>query len=131
MPTTISRTMLREPIGDAPIARDFPRLNRVVVAAHARSVWRIAPVLRDFSTCRLNGAEFVGAARHQHTLSAIPLPVKAEPRVRHGIRRRSKLGVLPTLAAVGRHLDLANRAPAGPGEAADFVEARAGELLAR
>jgi hypothetical protein len=98
------------------------------------------PRTRDFSggsfqyfatsaTRRLNGARFIGAARHEDTVFAVPFPVEPEACVRHRIRRRSKLGIVPVLPAIGGDLDFANRPRAGPREAADFVESGAGQPL--
>src|ERR1043166_6454473 len=100
-PTTISGRSLREAIQHAPVARHLPRLHGVVVAADARSLGRVVPVPPDFGSRRLHGAEFIGAARHEHTLGAVPVPVEPEARVRHSIGGRRDLRVVPALAAVG------------------------------
>src|SRR5580765_4669229 len=100
MPRTMSGTIFLKSIADAPIARDLPRLNAVVVTAHALSAARITKAFAGLDSRRLHGAQFVGTARHNHALAPVPLPVETEPRVRHWVRGRAKLRVLPRLSAV-------------------------------
>src|SRR5262245_13051828 len=115
-----------EAIGDAPIAGDVPRHDGVVQARDAeRLVERFVEVLGDLGARRLHRTEFVRAARHDDGLGAVPVPRKAEPRERHALWRAFELRHLPALAVVGRHLDLADGAAAGPGQPADLVEALA------
>ena len=47
----------------------------------------------------------------------------------HALRRPLDLGLVPTLATVGGHFHQLDFAAAGPGQAADLVEAAAGQLL--
>src|SRR5438094_807731 len=129
IPSIISGRSLRKPIQHAPVARDLPRLHRVVVAAYPRFFRRVVPVRRDLGARRLHRAQFIGAARHEDTFFAVPLPVEPEACVSHGIRRRSKLGILPVLPAVSGDLHFANRTCAGPREATDFVESGTGQPL--
>src|SRR5437867_2564751 len=49
--------------------------------------------------------------------------------MRHTLRRALDLGGVPVTPAIGGYLHLANGAPTGPGQAADLVEALAGQLL--
>src|SRR5215831_7681324 len=68
-------------IVNAPIARDPPRLNGIVVA------WSIAlpyvEELGDLGSRRLNLAQFVRAAREDFSFSSIPVPVESELGMRH------------------------------------------------
>src|SRR5262245_17764368 len=73
-PSSTSGSNLRESIGHAPVTRDLPRLNRVVVAAHAFTARSIVEELAGLLAGRLHRAEFVDAPRHQHALLAVPLP---------------------------------------------------------
>ena len=103
---------------------------RVVQPGH--SVCRIqrhVPELGDLGSRRLDLAQFVGAARQQLGLGSVPVPLIAEPGMRHAMGRSLDLGVVPAPAAVGGHLHSANGSPTGPGQAADLVEAAAGQLL--
>src|ERR1700686_1333511 len=110
--TTTTRRSLRQPIVNAPIAGHPPRLNTVVRALDPESlVQGLIPVFGDLSPRRLNRAQLVRAARHEHILFSVPVPVEAEPGMRHWIGWRPKLGVLPALAAVGGYLNPANSAP--------------------
>src|SRR5918993_3731500 len=123
---------LSKAIGDAPIAGDLPRLNAVVETWHAeRRVEGPVPVLRDLCPRRLHLTDFVCAPRLQLGLLSVPIPHQAKPRVRHALRGSLDLGFGPTLAAIGGYLDQLDRAATGPGQAADLVEAFAGELLSR
>src|SRR5436190_24214635 len=122
MPRIMSGTIFLQSIADAPIARDLPRLNAVVVTAHALPAGRITKELAGLDSGRLHGPQFVGTARHDHALSPVPLPVETEPRVRHRIRGRAKLRVLPRLSAVESDVHLAHRACPRPREAADLAK---------
>src|ERR1700730_12044148 len=109
-----SKRSLRKPIVHAPIASHLPRLNGIVGAWDAEFVvQRLVPVLGGLGSRRLNGAQVVGAARHEHTLLSIPFPGEAEPGVGHSIRRRPELGVVAAAAGVGGDLHLANRSTTG------------------
>src|SRR5262249_55414671 len=100
-------TILSEPISHGPVARDLPRHNGVVCSRHSE-LWGIshAQSLRDFLTSRLDLPDLVGGARKQHVLFSIPVPHVAEPSVRHRLRGRFELGVLPRLPIVGGDLHL-------------------------
>jgi len=80
------------------------------------------------ATRRLNGARFIGAARHEDTVFAVPFPVEPSvcaPSDTPAIEARHR-------ASAARHRwrsDFANRPRAGPREAADFVESGAGQPL--
>src|SRR5512135_715302 len=113
---------LGESIVNAPIAGHLPRLNRIVGSRDAEiGIQGLVEVFGGFRPGWLKRAQFVGTARQELAFSPIPLPVQAKPRMRHWICRGPKFGVLPALAAVGGYLHLANRAGAGPGQAADLV----------
>src|SRR5688572_7338670 len=88
----------------APIAGDPPRLNGVVQPRHSvRGIQGHVPELGDLGSRRLNLAQFVGASRKQLGLFSVPIPLIAEPGMRHAIGRPLYLGVLPAPAAVGGH----------------------------
>src|SRR5574341_774249 len=128
--STVQASTLSKAIGDAPIAGDLPRLNAVVETGHAeRRVERPVPVLRNLCPRRLHLADFVRAARLQLGFLAVPIPHQAKPRVRHALRRAFDLGLVPAFAAIGGDLHQLDRAATGPGQAADLVEAFAGQLL--
>src|SRR5215471_5446211 len=97
----IGRT-LREPIGHAPVPGDLPGLDAVVQPRHAeRLVVGFVPVLGDLLARRLRLSDLVDAPRHDLCL----------------------------LAAVNGHFHLLDVAAAGPGQAANLVEALAGQPL--
>ena len=50
-------------------------------------------IFRNVRARRLDRAKFVGAARHQHALFTVPVPVEPESCMRHRIRGRPKLGI--------------------------------------
>src|SRR6187401_1275885 len=128
--TNANGRILREPIGHAPVARDVPRLNTVVQPGHAESlIVGFVPVLGDLSACRLDLPQFVGAAREELCLVAVPIPLIAEPGKGHALRRAFELGFVPFLPAVGGHLHQFDGAAAGPRQPADLVEALAGQPL--
>src|SRR5262245_45838695 len=117
-------------IVNAPIARDLPRLNGIVVAWHVeRVIRRHVEELGDLGSRRLNLAEFIGAPREQLGFTSIAIPAVDKFGVRHAIGRPPDLGVLPVSAAGGGHFDLANGAPTGPGQATNLVVPAAGQLL--
>src|SRR5215475_2055418 len=99
--TIVAETTLRQAIAHAPIAQNPPWQDGVVVAGDAEArVERLVPELRGFGARRLHGAQFVGTARHEHALLAVPLPVHAEPRVRDAKDGRLHLRLVPRLPAV-------------------------------
>src|SRR5262245_15810292 len=110
----ISNTKVRilsVPIGHAPIARDFPRLNGVVEAGHAEGfVKRLVPELGDLFSRWLHLTDVVRAARLDLGLLSVPIPLIPESGVRHARRRSLDLGGVPALAAVRRDLHLLDRA---------------------
>src|SRR5262249_22626396 len=121
---------LSDRIVNAPIARDSPRLNGIVVAWHVeRPIRRRVEELGDLGSCRLHLAQFVRAARKDLGFSSIPIPVESELGMRHAIGRPVNLGIFPALAAVGGDLHLANSPATGPGQAANLVESLARQLL--
>src|SRR5215471_5287871 len=112
-------------IGNAPILSDVPGLNGV----HVNGAWprlfvpirRLhAPVLSQFGERRLNVAGLIRSARHQHRLFTVPRPVIGKAGVGFRMHRILDLRLLPGLAAVGRDVDLADLARAGPSEAGDL-----------
>src|SRR5450759_774386 len=124
-----SRRTLSKPIVNAPLTGHSPRLHGIVVAGHTKIVFGQVKEFGDLGSCRLNRAQFVRAARLEHTLFSVPIPVEAEPRMGHPICRSLNFGVLPTLATVGGYLNPADGSTTGPSQSADFVESTAGQLL--
>src|SRR5215472_11886637 len=120
---------LGKAIANAPVAGDLPRLNGVVGPSDPDLVHGFVPVFRDVGSGWLNGSQFVSAARHQHALFSVPVPVVAKSSMRHWIGRRPKFGILPALSTVGGYFYAAYGASTGPRQAADFVEATARQLL--
>src|ERR1700676_955335 len=122
-----------EPIVNAPIARDLPRLNAVVGALYA--VLRgegLIPELGDLLSRRLDRAQFVGAAGSELALFSVPSPRQGKPNVCHSMCRRPQLGVFPALAAVGGYFHPLNSAATGPSQSTDLVISRAaGQFLSR
>src|SRR5688500_1186824 len=95
MSNTNGRT-LSEPIVHAPIAGDPPRLNAVVQPRHSEGrIDRHVPEPGDLGSRRLNLAQFVGAARKELGLFSVPVPLIAEPGMRHAMGRSLDLGVVP------------------------------------
>src|SRR5437879_8273412 len=102
---------------DAPIAGHSPRLDHVVRALHAVRlviIRRLMKVLRELAASRLHLAEFVRAARLQHTFLAVPLPV--QPKAGVGLRMylSAKLGLFPRLPAIHGYFYFAHLAAARP-----------------
>src|SRR6188768_11816 len=121
---------LREPIGHAPVPGDFPGLNAVVQSRHGeRLIVGLVPVLGDLLARGLLLANLVDAPRHDLGLVAVPIPLVGETAMGHPLRRATEFGLVPFLAAVGRDLDQLDGAAARPGQAADLVEALAGQPL--
>src|SRR6202158_4722135 len=116
-------TNLSEPIGHAPVPGDLPRHNAVVQPRHSViSFKRHVPVLGDLLSRRLHLPDLVGAARKNLGLVSIPIPLIAEPGVRHALWSPLELGRVPLPPAIGGYLHGTNRAPAGPGTPHDFTE---------
>src|SRR5262249_26109726 len=83
---------------------------------------RVVAVLGDEPLAlRLHGARIVGGARLEHRRRAVPSPrTEAGERARqHG---RDERRLEPGPAAVGRHVDLADRSVARPREARDLMK---------
>src|SRR5881394_3084322 len=121
---------LREPIAHAPVPGDFPRLDAVVQPRHAeRLIVGSVPVLGDLLACRLRLSDLVDAPRHDLGLAAVPIPRVGETAMRHPLRCAAEFGLVPFLAAVDGHLHLLDGAAAGPGQAANLIEALAGQPL--
>src|SRR5581483_9807857 len=79
-----AKQILCKTIVHAPIARDSPRLHAVVGAGDAEvCVQRFIPVFGNFGARGLHRSQLVRAARHQNAFFAVPVPVIAEPRMRH------------------------------------------------
>src|SRR5262245_34273122 len=117
-------------IGHAPIAGDLPGLNRVVQSRHTEClIERLVPVLGELFSRRLSLTDFVNAARKDLRLFSVPIPLIAETGMRHTLRRSLEFSLVPFLAAVGGHFHQLDGAATGPGQAADLVEALAGQLL--
>src|SRR6267142_4203380 len=113
----------------APIAGHPPGLDGIEMNG-ADGFFRFlvsdAPVLIQLRARRLNVTSFIRATRHEHRLFSVPSPVKRKPGMRLRVHGRLKLGFLPTLAAVGGHFDLADRAPTGPRQAGNLDISPAG-----
>src|SRR5262249_39655477 len=94
---------LSDRIVNAPIARDPPGLNRIVIPWHVEIVfvicWHVEE-LGDLGSRRLNLTDFVCAPRKDFGFRAVPIPVVGEFGVRHAIGRSPNLGGLPALAGV-------------------------------
>src|SRR5262245_1902846 len=119
-------------IGHAPVRGHLPRHNCIVRTLHTVVVvivWSHVKEFRELRSRRLNLAEFVCTAGHNHALLSVPLPVHAKPRVRHSMSIPSNFSLFPGVATVRGYFDLTNNASAGPGEAGDLVDATAGQLL--
>src|SRR4029450_9202018 len=128
--TNANGSLLCEPIGHPPVARDVPWLNTVVQPGHAeRLIVGFVPVLGELGARWLRLAQFVRAAREDLGLASVPIPLIAETGKGHALRRALELGLVPFLPAVGRDLDQFDRAAARPRQPADLVEALAGQLL--
>src|SRR5262245_50411466 len=78
---------LRVPIAHAPSGGDPPWLNGVVQPRYVDGLQRNVEELGGLRARRLHLAEFIGAAREQLGLRAVPVPLIPEPRVRHPLRR--------------------------------------------
>src|SRR6476646_3392859 len=124
-------TSLSEPIGHTPIPADPPRHDAVVQPGHSVvSIERHVPILGDLLSRRLHLPDLVGGARNNLGLVSIPIPLIAEPCVRHALWSGLDLGAVPLPPAIGGYLHGTNGAPAGPGQPADLVESAAGQKLA-
>src|SRR6516164_7249476 len=118
-----TRRDLGKPIVNAPVASDPPRLNGIVGASNPEIVVQgFVPVFGDVGSSWLNRAQFVGAARHEHTGFSVPLPMEAKSGMRHWVGRRPKVGMVPAFAAIERYLDAADSAATRPRQAGDFVK---------
>src|SRR5262245_61716534 len=130
-PTLVSSrsvTRLGEPIGHAPVLGDLPGHDAVVEPGHpVISLHRHVPPLGDLLSQRLHLPDLVGSARKDLGRVSIPVPLIAEPDMRHALWCRLELGEVPRLPAIGGYLHGTNGAPAGPGEPADLVESAAGK----
>src|SRR6186713_2933844 len=102
--SSTSAASLSKPIAHTPIADDPPRHDDVVQSRRVERIERYVEVLGDLGFRRLNLAEFVRAARHDLGLFSVPVPLIAEPSVRHTLRRPFDFGDVPFLAAVGGNL---------------------------
>src|SRR5205814_143300 len=112
------------PIDDSAVRFDFPDLDPVVV------VLRIgAAYLDELANGRLRVAGFVGAARSEARLAAVPLPRPAETGMCARQHRRLQFGRHPCVAAVDGDLDAGDHAAAGPGDAGQLVNTGAGQRL--
>src|SRR4030095_5892499 len=91
--TNANGRILCEPIGHAPVARDVPRLNTVVQPGHPEClIVGLVPILGELGARRLRLAQFVGAARQQLCLGAVPIPLIAETGKGHALRRALEFG---------------------------------------
>src|SRR5271169_1479618 len=79
-----------------------------------------APVLVQLRYRRLNFTLVIRATRYDHRLFSVPSPVKRKPGMRLRKHRCLKLRFLPSFAAVGGYIDLADRAPTGPSQAGNL-----------
>src|SRR5687768_4249295 len=120
--TNANGSILCEPIGHAPVARDVPRLNTVVQPGHPEClIVGSVPILGDLGARRLRLAQFIGTARQDLCLVSVPIPRIAETGKRHALRRALELSLVPLLPAVGGHLHQLDRAAARPRQPADLV----------
>src|ERR1700674_66449 len=87
-----------------------------------------APVLIQLRSRRLNFTLVIRATRLDHRLCSVPSPVESKPGMRLRKHRRLKLRFLPTAAAVGGYIDLADRAPTGPSQTGNLDKSPAGYL---
>src|SRR5262250_343830 len=99
------------------VRRDAPGHDAVVVEDDVAAV-----VGEDLVASRLHRAGIVRRARLQDRRLSVPSPRVPKPRERTRKHRSDELGVRPRLSAVGRDLDLANRASARPRDAGDLGE---------
>src|SRR5437588_1670365 len=133
--TASLKLSLEQRIADAPVAAHLPRLNRVEIAhirgrcRQAEIIHTYAPELGEFGHGRLHVALIVRATRLKHRFASVPGPRKPESRMRLRGNRLLQLRIFPTLTAIARDFDAANRAAARPCQAADFVEAARAQLL--
>src|SRR5207245_2547895 len=96
---------LSEPIGHTPVPGDPPRHHAVVQPRHSViSLKRHVPVLSDLLSRRLHLPDLVGAARKNLGLVSIPIPLIAEPGVRHALCSPLELGKVPLPPAIGGYL---------------------------
>src|SRR6185312_3091186 len=117
---------LCEAIRHAPVTCDLPGVNRVIIAPDAEFFGeRLVPVLGDLGQSGLDGAPFVGTARHQLTLFPVPIPLVAKLGVRHLVGSPLECGGFPGLTAVSGNLHSANRAGTGPSQARYLVHSGA------
>src|SRR6266853_5119104 len=85
-----------------------------------------APVFIQLRSRRLNFTLVIRTTRHEHRLFSIPSPVKSKPGMRLRKHRPLKLRFLPSPAAIGGYIDLADRAPTGPSQASNLDISLAG-----
>src|SRR6185503_3383805 len=124
------KNTLRVPIGHAPVTGDLPGLNAVVQPRHAECfIEGLVPVFGDLCARRLSLTDLVRAARLELRFASVPIPLIGKTGMGHTLWRSPELGLVPFLAAIGRHFHQLDRAAAGPGQAADLVETLAGQLL--
>src|SRR5690242_7804568 len=96
----VTRRSLGKPIVNAPICRNAPRLNGIVGASNLDlAIQGFILILRVLVPHWLHHSHFIRAARHQHALFPVPIPMEAESSMRHPIGGRPKVSILPTLAA--------------------------------
>src|SRR6195256_2773986 len=98
-------TSLSEPIGHAPVLGDLPGHNAVVEPRHSviPLEWHVPP-LGDLLTQRLDLPDLVSGARKNLGLGSIPIPLVAEPHVRHALWSPLELGAVPLFPAIGGYL---------------------------
>src|SRR5215472_12263549 len=106
----LRQSNLGQTICNTPVAGYLPGLNAVIASLNPDFVLLLAPILRAFGARRLNRAQLIRAARHQHALFPVPVPVIAEAGMRHWVCRRPKFGIPPAPAAVERYLHAADGA---------------------
>src|SRR6476660_5002245 len=72
----IGRTLLRVPIGHAPVRGDPPGLHAVVQPRHAECfIEGLVPELGDLFARRLNLTDLVRAARQELRFVSVPIPL--------------------------------------------------------
>src|SRR5688572_15160663 len=128
--TNANGSILREPIGHAPVVRDVPRLNTVIQPGHPEClIVGLVPILGDLGARRLRLTQFVGAARQNLGFVSVPIPLIAETGKGHALRRALELGLVPFLPAIGGYLHRFDSAATRPRQPADLVKALAGQPL--
>src|ERR1700704_2297294 len=139
MPQAASATSGAEKLKDqrilnAPITIDLPGLNGIEVSGNrsrrSKEFRLDSPEFRQFDGGGLCLAAFIRTPGLEHGFFSIPIPGEPKARVRLRIHRPLDFSFLPSISTVNGNLDLADYPSAGPRQAADLIEPRAGQYLA-